>query len=145
MPLVSIAAGATLLIVAEFLPLREIRTVTVVPEGGTTATGSHHLYALALIGVALGPMGFGAAVRGARPAAVACIVLSLAAAFVVLAVDRPALDDTGLIGRTYDLARAHPAAGFYVESVGAALALVGAVAALVAGGARVRGGTPRAW
>ena len=40
------------------------------------------------------------------------------------------LDDTGLIGRTYDLAEARPATGFYLESLGAALALIGAVALL---------------
>jgi hypothetical protein len=136
LPLLALAGGAALLIVAEFLTLREIRTVTVVPRGGTVTGGSHHLYALALIGLVLAPMAFGAVVRGARPAAVACLVLSLAAAFVVLAIDRPTLDDTGLIGRTYDLAQARPGAGFHVESLGAALAVVGAVAALVlAGGA----------
>ena len=132
-PMLAVAAGAVLLIVAEFLVLREIRTVTVVPSGGTTTGGSHHLYALGLIGVAMLPMAWGVAHRGARPAAVACLVLSLAATFIVLAVDLPTLDDTGLIGRTYDLAEARPAAGFYVESVGAALALVGSVAALVLG------------
>jgi hypothetical protein len=131
LPMVAVAAGAVLLVVAEFLTLREIRTVTVVPAGGTVTGGSHHLYALAIIGVALLPMAWGAAHRGARPAAIACVVLSLVAAFIVLAVDLPTLDDTGLIGRTYDLAEARPAAGFYVETLGAALALVGAVAALV--------------
>jgi hypothetical protein len=48
----------------------------------------------------------------------------------VLLVDLPVLDDTGLIGRTYDLAEARPATGFYLESLGAALALIGAVALL---------------
>jgi hypothetical protein len=68
--------------------------------------------------------------RGARPAAVALLVLSIAACAIVLFVDRPVLDDTGLIGRTYDLAEARPGTGFYLASLGAALALVGAVAAL---------------
>ena len=58
-------------------------------------------------------------------------MLALAACAIVLIVDRPALDDTGLIGRTYDLAEARPATGFYLESLGAALALIGAVATLV--------------
>jgi hypothetical protein len=141
LPLLPLATGAVLLVVAEFLPLRVIRTLTVVPDGGTVTAGAHHLYALVLIGVVLGVMSFGAAVRGARPAALACLVLSLAAVFVVLGVDRPTLDDTGLIGRTYELAEARPGAGFYVESLGAALGLVGAVAALVlARGAPPAGG-----
>ena len=76
------------------------------------------------------PMSFGAVVRGARPAAIALVVLAVAACAIVLFVDRPVLDDAGSIGRTYDLAQAQPATGFYLESLGAALALVGAVAAL---------------
>jgi hypothetical protein len=126
------AAGAVLLLVAEFLTLREIRTVTVVPPGGTVTGGSHHAYALALVAIVMLAMAYGAA-RGARPAAVALLVLALVAVFVVMAIDRPTLDDTGLIGRTYDLAEARPGPGFYVESLGAALALIGAVASLVLG------------
>jgi hypothetical protein len=130
-PLALLWAGAALLVVAEFLVLREIRTITVVPPGGTVTAGSHHLYALALIGVVVAVMGYGAVLRAARPAAVACLVLALCAGFIVLVVDRPSLDETGLIGRTYELAQARPAVGFYVESAGTALVLVGSVAALV--------------
>jgi hypothetical protein len=129
-PLVPLVAGALLLIVGEFLTVREIRAVTVVPPGGTTTGGGLHGYALGIIGLAILPMSFGAVVRGARPAAVALVVLAIAACAIVLFVDRPVLDDTGLIGRTYDLAEARPGTGFYLESLGAALALVGAVAAL---------------
>jgi hypothetical protein len=129
--LVPLVAGALLLILAEFLTVREIRAVTVVPPGGTETGGGLHGYALGLIGVAVLVMSYGAVVRGARPAAVALIVLALAACAIVLFVDRPVLDDTGLIGRTYDLAEARPGTGFYLESLGAALVLVGAVAAYV--------------
>jgi hypothetical protein len=129
-PLLPLLAGALLLIVGEFLTAREIRAVTVVPPGGTETGGALHGYALGIIGLAILPMSYGAVVRGARPAAVALLVLSLAACAIVLFVDRPVLDDTGLIGRTYDLAEARPAVGFYLQSLGAALALVGAVAAL---------------
>jgi hypothetical protein len=131
LPLVAIGAGAVLLIVAEFLVLREVKAVTAVPRGGTVTGGSHHHYALGVIGLALLVMGFGAGVRRARPAAVACLVLSLAAVFVVLFIDRPEINDAGILAETYDLAQAHPTAGFYVESLGAALALIGSVAALV--------------
>jgi hypothetical protein len=127
-PLVPLLAGALLLIVAEFLTVREIKAVTVVPPGGTETGGGLHGYALGIIGLAMLPMAFGAVVRGARPAAVALLVLAIAACAIVLFVDRPVLDDTGLIGRTYELAEARPATGFYLESLGAALALVGAVA-----------------
>ena len=69
--LVPIVAGAVLLIVAEFLPLYEIRTITAVPEGGRTSTGSHHGYALLIIGLAMVPMAIGAVRGGSRPAAIA--------------------------------------------------------------------------
>jgi hypothetical protein len=130
-PLVPLVAGALLLIVAEFLTVREIHAVTVVPPGGTETGGALHGYALGIIGLAMLPMSYGAVMRAARPAAVALLVLAIAACAIVLFVDRPVLDDTGLIGQTYDLAEARPATGFYLESLGAALALVGAVAALV--------------
>jgi hypothetical protein len=130
-PLVPLVAGALLLILAEFLTVREIRAVTVVPPGGTETGGALHGYALGIIGVAILVMSFGAVVRAARPAALALLVLAVAACAIVLFIDLPVLDDTGLIGRTYDLAEARPATGFYLESLGAALVLVGAVAALV--------------
>jgi hypothetical protein len=129
--LVPLVAGALLLILSEFLTVREIRIVTVVPSGGTETGGALHGYALGIIGLAILPMSFGAVVRGARPAAVALLVLALVACAIVLFVDRPALDDTGLFGRNYELAEARPTTGFYLASTGAALALVGAVAALV--------------
>ena len=133
LPLVAIAGGALGLIVAEFLTLREIRTITAVPRGGTVTGGAHHAYALAVIGVALLPMGFGAVVRGARPAAIACLVLGLAAAAIVLGVDYPQINDPGIFAETYELAQARPATGFYLESFATALVLVGSVAALVMG------------
>ena len=142
-PLVPLLAGALLLIVAEFVTVREIHAVTVVPPGGTSTGGDLHSYALGIIGLAMLPMAYGAVVRRARPAAVAVIVLAAAACLIVLFVDRPALDDTGLIGRTYDLAEARPAVGFYLESLGAALALVGGVWALMLAPRRSRWVTPR--
>ena len=142
-PLVPLLAGALLLIVSEFVTVREIHAVTVVPPGGTSTGGDLHSYALGIIGLAMLPMAYGAVVRRARPAAVAVIVLAAAAAVVVLLVDRPVLDDTGLIGRTYDLAEARPAVGFYLESLGAALALVGGVWALMLAPRRSRWVTPR--
>ena len=44
-----ILLGAVLLIVAEFLPLYEIRVVTAVPKGGHHSAGGHHGYALLVI------------------------------------------------------------------------------------------------
>jgi hypothetical protein len=123
--------GAVLLIVAEFLPLYEIRVVTAVPRGGHHSVGAHHGYALLVVGLALIPMAWGAARGGSRPAAIACLVLALIALFVALVIDLPDLNETGLIGRAYDQAEARPRVGFFVETLGATLALLGAIGTLV--------------
>jgi hypothetical protein len=123
--------GAVLLIVAEFLPLYEIRAVTAVPAGGHKSTGAHHGYALGVIGLAIMPMAWGAVRGGSKPAAIAALVLAVIALFVALAIDLPDLNETGLIGRTYDQAEARPRVGFFVETLGATLALVGAIGTLV--------------
>jgi hypothetical protein len=116
--------SAVCLLVAEFLTLREIRAVTAVPAGGITKGGEHHGYALALVAAASVPMAFGAARGGSRPAAVAVTALGLVALLIVLVADFPALNEEGLIGRTYEQAEAHPGPGFWLELVGA-LGLVG--------------------
>ena len=126
-----ILVGAVLLIVAEFLPLYEIRVVTAVPKGGQHTAGGHHGYALLVIGLALIPMAWGALRGGSRPAAIACLALSVIALFVALAIDFPDLNETGLIGRTYDQAEARPRVGFFVETLGATLALLGSIGTLV--------------
>ena len=126
-----ILLGAVMLIVAEFLPLYEIRVVTAVPKGGDHTVGGHHGYAQLVIGLALIPMAWGALRGGSRPAAIACLALALIALFVALAIDFPDLNETGLIGRSYDQAEARPQVGFFVETLGATLALLGSIGALV--------------
>jgi hypothetical protein len=140
--LVPLLGGAALLIAAEFFTLWEIRVLTTVPEDGTATGGAHHGYALLVIGLALIPMSLGAVLGGSRPAAVACLVLSLGAAGVVVFVDLPDVSETGLIGETYEAAVARPQTGFYLESLGATLAVVGSVATLVFGWGR-GGSRPR--
>src|SRR5215210_399283 len=129
--LVPLVLGAVALIVAEFLPLYEIRVLAAVPDGGRRTAGAHHGYALLIVGVALLPMAWGAVRGGSRPAAYATLVLALIALFVTLAIDLPDLNETGLLGRTYDEAQARPRVGFLVESLGATLVLLGAVGSLV--------------
>jgi hypothetical protein len=131
--LATAVCGALLLIVAEFLTLREIRAVTAVPPGGRTTGGSHHLYAFALIGVAMIPMAVGAIHGRSRPAAIALLALAVTAIAITLLIDLPWIRDTGIIGRTYDLAEGHPAVGFWLQCAGAALVLASAVALLVRG------------
>jgi hypothetical protein len=124
-PLAGLVLAALLLLVAELLTLREIVAVTVVPPGGRTSGGAHHGYALAVIAVASLPMSYGAVTGRSRPAALAVTALGAVALAIVLVIDLPALNEAGLIGRTYDLAKAHPGPGFWVELAGALGLLVG--------------------
>ena|SRR5215210_3392388 len=124
-PLVLLALAGVALVVAEFLTYREIVAVTVVPEGGRTTGGAHHGYALGLIGLVSLPMSYGAVIGGSRPASAAVAVLGGLALAIAAIVDLPSLNDTGLIGRTYDLAEANPAPGFWIEVVASVVLLAG--------------------
>ena len=129
-PALLLVAAALALIAAEFLTMREIKAVTAVPAGGTTTGGAHHGYALAVIGVASLAMTYGAVRGGSRPAAAALVALGVVALAIVLAIDLPGSNDEGLIGRTYDLAEASPAIGFWVELGGAIALLLGGLLVL---------------
>lgn len=122
--------GAVLLILSEFLTLYEIRAATAVPEGGSSSVGAHHSYALLPIAALMIPMALGAVRGNSLPAALATLALALAALAIALLVDLPDVYEEGLIGETYADAQARPKAGFYVETLGATLALVGAVLTL---------------
>jgi len=113
-----------LLAVAEFTDLNTIRIVTVEREG--VGTGSHHGYALLIIAVFAAIMAVGAW-RGSRPAAIAVAALGLAALLVVLIVDAPDVEATGLYGRNYEQARAVAAIGFKLETAGSILLLFAGV------------------
>jgi hypothetical protein len=128
LPLLPLVAGAVLLAVAEPLRLRSVeangRAV------GSVTAGAHHGWALAVIAVALLAFAALIAARGSFPAAAGAVVLAAVALAIVLVVDRPALDDTGLVAGRLGSAVAGPA--FRLELVGAVLALVGSVASAVA-------------
>jgi len=109
-----------------------------VPEGGSFSAGGHHGYALAVMAVGIVVMAVGAVLGGSRPAAVAVVVLAVAALAIALAVDLPDVHETGLIGRTYEAARAEPRAGLYLEIAGGCAALVGGTLILLVGPQRRR-------
>jgi hypothetical protein len=125
-------AGAALLIAAEFSTLYDVRVVTAVPEGGSFSAGGHHGYALGVMAVGIAVMALGAVLGGSRPAAVAVLVFAVAALAIAMLVDLPDVNETGLIGRTYDAAEAEPRAGLYLEIAGGCAALAGGALILLA-------------
>jgi hypothetical protein len=128
--LIALLAAAAALIAAEFMTFAEVRVITAVPPGGTRTGGAHHGYALAVIGVAMVPLAFGALRGRSRPAAIGLVALAVAALAIVVAVDWPATDDSGALAQVYELARAHARAGFYVELAAACVALIASAATL---------------
>jgi hypothetical protein len=125
-------AGAGLVLAAEFSTLYDVRVVTAVPEGGSFSTGGHHGYAQALIAIGIVAMALAAVLGGSRAAAAAVLVLALAALAIALLADLPDVHVTGLIGRTYESARAEPRAGLYLEIAGGCATLLGAALILLA-------------
>jgi hypothetical protein len=128
-PLALALAGCGLLAIGEFSRLYEIKVITVVVHHATV--GSHHGYALLVIAGLAAVLAFGAALGRSRPAAAALVVLAVAALAIALAVDLPVVNDTGLYGRNYEQAHAQAGSGFYLETAGAVVLLLGAVSALV--------------
>src|SRR3954451_20221715 len=96
-PLALALVACLLLAVAEFTDLYSIRIITVTRDTGSV--GSHHGYALLVLALVAAAMAVGATRGGSRPAAYALLVLAVVALVIVLAVDLPAVDETGIYGR----------------------------------------------
>jgi hypothetical protein len=121
------SAGAICLLLATFATIIEIKvgTTTKVPDHDTHLSGwDRHGPALLTIAVFALLMVAGA-LRGARPAMIALVVLGLAALLIAVVGDVPDLNKTGFIGEVYEDAAAGPKAGFYLETLGAVLLLAG--------------------
>jgi hypothetical protein len=117
-------AGPALLIVSDFLTLFEVKAVTVkIPEG--TVTGhANHSFAMTLIGLAAIPMAYGVVRARSRPAMVALLALGALATVIALAFDLPDAHGVSTLAKTFADAQAHPRAGFFMETLGAALLLI---------------------
>jgi hypothetical protein len=86
-----------------------------------------HSVALLLLGLLTFVMGSGAAFGRSRPAAMALIAIGVVVLALGLAVDLPASDDTGLIGRDYAQAEASAGTGLWFELIGGAMAVLAGV------------------
>jgi hypothetical protein len=140
-PLALALIACLLLIVAEFMTLYRVEIITVVKDVRTV--GANHGYALAVLAVAAAAMAIGASRGASRPAALALAAIAVVVLVIVLAVDLPAVGDEGTYGRDYEQAHAQAAAGFRLETAGAALLLFSAVTTLVLPSAPARAAARR--
>jgi hypothetical protein len=142
--LVSFAAvliGSALLIVAEFSTLRGVRALQA--DVLRVSARGNHGYALLVIAVLALPVAVWAVLRRSRLAALALIIAGAAAAYVVLAIDRPVLGSTAPADQFYSSTSAWTGIAIYLESAGAALLLAaGAAQALQPGRARALKAAP---
>ena len=136
--------GALLLIVAEFTPLATVasnaRGASALPS---LQTGSHNAYALIPLALLAGAFSVAARSGRTRLAMLAVGVLGLVALGIALIGDLPDAQATGLIrhpGVGYVSAAASPAAGFFLETLGSVLLLIGAAAGVLLAPSGVRPG-----
>ena len=123
-------AGAALLIVAEFSTLRGVRALEA--DVMRVSAGGNHGYALLVIAAVALPLAAWAALGRSRVAALALIIAGAAAAYVVLAIDRPDLGSTAPVNQLYTSTSAWTGSAIYWEAAGAALLLAsGAVQSLL--------------
>jgi hypothetical protein len=139
--LVAAAAGALCLVVATFSTIIQVTvgTTSRIADRDTHLSGwDRHSFALVLIGGFALVMTVGAW-RGARPAMAAIAVAGIAALLIALLGDLPDAHKTGAIGQLYANARANPKTGYYLETLGGVLLLLGGGGLLVlTGGKRER-------
>ena len=133
--------GAILLILADLSTLIEIKVLTVSKE--SISGGSHHSYALLILGIFALPMAYGASRGGSRPAMAALAAVGLVALVIMLAVDLPDIHKTGVIGQRFTDASASPKTGFYLETLGAFLLLIAGSAGLFLSSPNRRPARPR--
>ena len=127
--------AAALLLVAEFLPLFEVRTSARNSVVTTVQAGSHDSYAL--IPIALLVVGLALSWRRSptRLAALALAVLGVVTLVIALARDLPDAQSNGIerSSGTYVTAAASPRAGLYLETAGGVILLIAGVGGVLLG------------
>src|SRR2546421_6358560 len=138
--LLVIGAGAVaglLMIIAEFLLIRYVTTITAscsdlasptVRHSCSTTGHSQHYWGIAILGLFTILMAFGAAAGRSRPAAYALLAAGLVCLGITLLHDLPDTSSKGQVGSNFASAEAHIGDGFWLELIGGVLA--GAAAAL---------------
>ena len=133
-----VAAGV-LMILAEFLLIRYVTTITAscsdlatpaLRDSCQTSGHESHHWALAILGLFVIVMAFGAAAGKSRPAAYALLASGLVCLLITLARDLPDTSKKGQVGVAFADAQAHTGAGFWLELIGGLLAVGAAALAL---------------
>jgi hypothetical protein len=119
--------AALLLVVSEFTTLFTVSAAVKTIPMRSVNTGSHHSYAMALIGVCGAFLAYGVWRAGSRPALLAVGVLGVIALLIAFLGDLPDAHTSGLVGgggTTYAIAHSTPSAGMYLETLGALVLLI---------------------
>ena len=119
--------GSLLLVVAEFTTLFTVHIATSSAPIKTVTTGSHHSYAMLVIGLVVAALAVAFWRESSRPALLAIGLLGIVALLIALLGDLPDASATGLVGSSatrYIDASSTPSAGLYLETLGAVVLLI---------------------
>lgn len=120
-------AGAALLVAAEFAPLLTVLSNARLAAVTSVSTSTHDAWALIPLALLAAFLAVGAARTGSRLGMLALGLVGIVAVLIALLGDLPDAQATGLIGSAstrYAVAASTPAAGFYLETLGAALLVI---------------------
>jgi hypothetical protein len=117
--------GAVLLVVSDFTTLFRVHTEAgVTVPNGSVKGHDNHSYSMLVIGLAALPLAYAATRYGSRPAMAGLAGLGLIAVIIAVGFDLSDATGTNTLARTFEDATGSPAAGFYIETLGAALLIV---------------------
>jgi hypothetical protein len=124
--------GAVLLIVSDFTTLFRVHTAAgaTVPNGSVSGHANHS-FAMLVIGLASLPLAYWATRLGSRPAMAGLAALGLIAVIIAIGFDLSDATGTNTLARTFESATGSLSAGFYLETLGAALLIVSGGGGLV--------------
>ncbi len=127
-------AGALLLVAAEFAPLLTVRTSALGAPVTTVTTSAHDAWALVPLALLALFLSVGAWRTDSGLALLALGVVGIVTVLIALLGDLPDAQATGLTGSQstgYGVAASSPAAGFFLETLGAVLLVIAAGAGLL--------------
>jgi hypothetical protein len=124
--------GAVLLVVSDFTTLFKVHTdAGVTVPNGSVKGHENHSYSMLVLGLAALPLAYWSTRFGSRAAMTGLAGLGLIAVVIAVGFDLSDATGTNTLARTFEDATGSPAVGFYLETLGAALLIVGGGGGLV--------------